>query len=202
MTQGLVVFLALLCAATLRAQDFPSVINAALYDLTNEGVDTIIVYFPAFNDQIPTAEQEKQPYYLFWQRNGRQFQRKFANMQPAGEVMQSPDAEITTLAAEHLDEIENEEILQPYYRQYQDSDTVWIMFPPTNYLKDIFLIQADGRRIVKMADVGSLDAKEFFAEGVFNIHFEVNAALFTTKLRKNIIALTAEPGKRNNAQNK
>lgn len=171
-------------ALTASAQLMPSSVNSALYALNNEGVDTLIVYFPSYNDQLPEREQESLPFYIFWRLNGKDFCNKFSNSSPLGEPIQIPRSEVTTFAAIHFDEIENEEILEPYYRQIQQGDTVWIMFPPTSYLKDVLLLRTDGRQVLKYVENASLDAKEYFNDGMFNIHYAVNLQLNTAILRK------------------
>lgn len=179
----LTVFLAL-GAVTANAQLMPSSVNTALYALNNEGVDTLVVYIPSYNDQLPEREQEFTSFYIFWRSNGKDYCSKFTNATLSGEPVSIPHSEVTVLAATHFDEIENEEILEPYYRQIQQGDTVWIMFPPTSYLKDVLLLRTDGRQVVKYVENASLDAKEYFNDGMFNIHYAVNLQLNTTILRK------------------
>ena len=177
-----------LSALTARAQLLPASVNSALYGLNNEGVDTLVVYIPSYNDQLTERELELLPFYIFWRINGKDFCSKFTSSAPSGKPIQMPRAEITALVATHFDEIENEEILAPYYRQIQQGDTVWIMFPPANYLKDVLLLRTDGRQVLKFTDSASLDAKEFFTDGMVNIHYAVNLNLNTAVLRKKIQA--------------
>ncbi len=175
------------------AQEIPVSISSALYQITNEGADTIVVYLPSFNDQLPATERELLPFYVFWRLQGHYYYRKYARGVPEGNTPELTDSSIADLAAEHFSEIENEEIIEPYYRQIQHGDTVWIMFPPSgSNLKDVFLIQTDGLRIVKFIENSSLDAKEYFADDIYNIHYTVNAGLFTAILRKRIQSVIAD----------
>lgn len=200
-----ILFISLMLPAVhslLHAQEIPTSISSVLYQMTNEGIDTIIVYLPAFNDQMQAAEHEMQPFYVFWRLKGGYFCRKYVRGAAEGGAVELVNSNIVDIAAEHFGEIENEEILEPYYRQIQRDDTVWIMFPPSGYLKDIFLIQSDGLRIVKFVDNSSLDAKEYYTDDIYNIHYTVNTGLYTAILRKNIRAEIADLERQKKFQHK
>ncbi len=170
----------------LLAQNMPISVSAAMYQLTNEGVDTIVVYMPSFNDQLSSEGRNLLPFFAFWQKDGRHYSQKYDKASPLGQALMIEHSNITNYACEHFYEIENEEVLEPYYRQLQDGDTVWIMFPPKNSLKDLFIIQFDGLNIEKLIDIYAIDAKEYISTDIYNIHYTVNAGLYTSILRKSI----------------